>query len=341
MPGTSEASANRAEPDCAFIPAHAAPGCTISIAMPGKSDSGYRHEPIAPNRDGEGLTVDTGASYSFGDTATAEERLDLLATVFDPPSRAFLASLVTSPPSLALDLGCGPGNTTRMIRDVTAARRVIGLDCSAAFTQSASARSASARSNGSQPADGGQPEFLVWDAADPLPVPAPDLIYARMLLAHLPAPERLAATWAGQLAPGGLLLLDEVEQIDTDSEVFTDYLTVVVARVRAAGADMYAGPLLGGIQLGDDCRVVADRVATHPVPGPDAALMFRLNLSVWGDDPWVAARFGPDTTARLDHELALVGHGQVGHGQVGHGQVGHAEISWRLRQLAIRRDGPG
>jgi hypothetical protein len=35
-----------------------------------------------------GLTVASGASYSFGDTAAAEERLDLLATVFDAPSRA-------------------------------------------------------------------------------------------------------------------------------------------------------------------------------------------------------------------------------------------------------------
>jgi trans-aconitate 2-methyltransferase len=258
--------------------------------------------------------VASGGGYSFGDTTTAEKRLDLLAAVFDPPSRAFLASAVTSPPSRAYDLGCGPGHTTRMLREVTGASRVIGLDSSAAF-----ARSARARANGDR-----SEEFLVWDVTEPLPVPAPDLIYARLLLAHLPAPERLAAAWASQLAPGGLLLLDEVERIDTSSETFTDYLTVVVARIRAADADMFAGPLLDAVRLDDDCHVVADHVVTHPVPAPEAARMFRLNLSVWGDDPWVAARFGPDTTARLDRELS---------------QVRHAEITWRMRQVAIRRDG--
>jgi SAM-dependent methyltransferase len=257
------------------------------------------------------VAVASGGDYSFGDTATAEVRLDLLADVFGPPSRAFLSDVVTRTPALACDLGCGPGNTTRMIREVTGARRVVGLDRSAAFTRSASER--------------GDDEFLVWDATDPLPLPGPDLIYARLLLAHLPEPERLAAAWASQLAPGGLLLLDEVEDIDTSSGVFTEYLTVVVERIRAAGANMYAGPLLGAIPLAGDCRVIVDQVVTHPVPTPDAARMFRLNLSVWGDDPWVAERFGADTTARLNRQLAEIEHGQ---------------ITWHLRQVAIRRDGP-
>ena len=264
-------------------------------------------------------------AYSFGDTATAEERLNLLAAAFDAPSRAFLSDTVTTPPELACDLGCGPGNTTRMVRDVTGARRVIGLDRSAAFTESAQNRADRNRTDRNRAGDN-QPEFERWDATEPLPVELPDLIYARMLLAHLPAPAQRAADWASQLAPGGLLLLDEIERIDTASETFTDYLTVVAALVEKAGADMYAGPLLGAIPLGEDCRVVTDQVATHPVPAPQAARLFRLNLSVWGDDPWVAARFGPDTTERLDRELARVGQDDT--------------ITWQLRQVAIRRDGP-
>lgn len=262
--------------------------------------------------DRKGRAVTRGSSYSFGDTATAQERLDLLAAVFDPPSRVFLRTIATSPPALALDLGCGPGNTTRMVRDVTGARRVVGLDHSAAFTRSARDR-----------ADGAGLRFLVGDVAGPLPVPAADLIYARMLLAHLPAPGQLAAAWAAQLAPGGLLLLEEVESISTSSQTCTSYLDVVVARVRAAGAQLYAGPLLGAIPLRDDCRVLSDQVVTHPVPAQDAARLFRLNLAVWGDDPWLAARFGPGTAARLDRELSLIRDG---------------EVTWRLRQVAISRD---
>lgn len=256
------------------------------------------------------------SGYAFSDTPTAEQRLDLVAAVFGSPSRAFLANVVTEPPRLACDLGCGPGHTTRMIRDVTRARQVIGLDGSTAFVQSAASR-----------ADDGV-VFRFWTAGTPLPSgDAPDLIYARLLLAHLTEPARLAASWAGQLGPRGQLLLDEVERIDTDSDVLRDYLDVVVARVAMSGAEMYAGPLLAGIVPPGDCLVVHDEVVTHPVPAADAARMFLLNLSVWGSDAWVTEEFGPGTATRLERELSRIAAGDV-----------RCEITWRLRQLVIRRD---
>jgi trans-aconitate 2-methyltransferase len=253
------------------------------------------------------------SSYTFGDTATAQQRLDVLAEVFDSPSREFLAAVVTSPPVLACDLGCGPGNTTRMIREVTGARRVVGLDRSGAFVDSARSRAAG--------------EFGVWEAGAPLPVAEPDLIYARMLLAHLPDAPRLAASWASQLRPGGQLLLDEVERIDTSSDVFGEYLAMVLARVANAGADMYAGPTLAGISLGADRGISHDQVVAHPVAAADAAAMFGLNLAVWGGDAWVTERFGRDAVSRLGLELSRIAAGQV-----------PAEITWQLRHVAIRRD---
>ena len=247
------------------------------------------------------------AGYTFGDTQTAQQRLDLVAAVFDPPSRAFLVSAVPEPPMLACDLGCGPGHTTRMLRSVTGARRVIGLDVSAEFVRAAGV------------SDG--MEFRVWEAGAPLPAD-PDLVYARLLLSHLTDPAPLAASWASQLAPGGRLLLDEVERIETDSDVLREYLDIVVARVAAGGAQMYAGPLLDGI---DNRLIVRDEVVAHPVAAADAALMFRLNLSVWAD--WAARRFGHDVVTRLDRELARIAAGQV-----------RCEISWWLRQMVIRQD---
>jgi trans-aconitate 2-methyltransferase len=247
------------------------------------------------------------ASYTFGDTATAERRLDVLASVFAAPSRAFLASAVARPPRLACDLGCGPGNTTAMITEVTGALRVVGLDASAAFVRSAQAR---------WPGD-----FRVWEAGSPLPVTRPDLIYARLLLAHLPDAPRLAATWASQLAPGGQLLLEEVERIDTSSPVFAEYLAMTVERVRTSGADMYAGPLLGSLPLEAGCRVTLDRVVSHPVAAADAARMFLLNLSVWRD--WGNEVYGADTVTRIERSLAAI--------------ADDAGITWQLRQLAVSR----
>jgi trans-aconitate 2-methyltransferase len=250
-------------------------------------------------------------SYTFGDTATAEHRLDILASVFDAPSRAFLAAMVTEPPLLACDLGCGPGNTTRMISEVTGALRVAGLDASEAFVRSAAARGAG--------------DFRVWEAGSPLPVTGPDLIYARLLLAHLPGAPGLAAAWASQLAPGGRLLLEEVERIDTGSPVFAEYLAMTVERVRTSGADMYAGPLLASLPLAAGCRVTRDRVVAHPVPAAEAASMFLLNLSVWRD--WGAEVFGRAAVARIERSLAEIRAGRAA-----------AEITWQLRQVAVSRD---
>jgi len=250
------------------------------------------------------------ASYSFGDTATAEHRLDIVASVFDAPSRAFLAAVVTRPPRLACDLGCGPGNTTAMIGAVTGAVRVVGLDASAAFVRSAQARGAG--------------EFRVWEAGSALPVNAPDLIYARLLLAHLPDAPQLAASWASQLAPGGQLLLDEVERIDTSSPAFTEYLTMTVERVRTSGADMYAGPLLASLPLSDGCRVTHDQVISHPVPAAGAARMFLLNLSVWRD--WGNDVYGEQAVTRIERSLAAIEAGDT-----------DAEITWQLRQVAVSR----
>lgn len=251
------------------------------------------------------------ASYTFGDTATAEHRLDIVASVFAAPSRAFLAAVVPEPPRLACDLGCGPGNTTAMISEVTGAARVVGLDASPAFVASARSRRAG--------------DFQVWDASTPLPVTAPDLIYARLLLAHLPDAPRLAAGWASQLAPGGQLLLDEVERIDAGSLVFAEYLEMTVARVRTSGADMYAGPLLGRLPLGDGCRVTHDQVVAHPVAAADAARMFLLNLSVWRD--WGTRVYSQRTVNRIEQSLAAIKAGDA-----------DAGITWQLRQVVVRRD---
>jgi len=251
------------------------------------------------------------ASYAFGDTATAEQRLDIVASVFDAPSRAFLASMVTEPPRLACDLGCGPGNTTRMIGEATGALRVTGLDASEAFVRSAAARGAG--------------DYRVWAAGSPLPVAGPDLIYARLLLAHLPDAPRVAATWASQLSPGGQLLLEEVERIDTGSPVFAEYLAMTVERVRTSGADMFAGPLLASLPLADGFRLTHDRVVAHPVAAADAAAMFLLNLSVWRD--WGTEAFGRSAVARIERSLAEIRAGRAA-----------AEITWQLRQVAVSRD---
>jgi trans-aconitate 2-methyltransferase len=175
--------------------------------------------------------------YALGDSALAARRLALLTEVFEPTSRAFLAhvgaQLAGSPPQLAVDLGCGPGHTTRLLGSVLRPGRVLGLDRSASFVALAA---------GDAPPG---VEFAVHDVTVvPFPCPPADLLSCRFLLGHLPDPAAALAAWATQLAPGGLLLVDEVEQIDTDQPALRRYLELAAAQLAACGElDRLAGEL--------------------------------------------------------------------------------------------------
>jgi|SRR5450755_287771 trans-aconitate 2-methyltransferase len=261
----------------------------------------------------EKIMSELASPYAFGDTPVARERLELLGVVFDPPSRAFLARSVPLPPALAADLGCGPGATTRMVHEATGAHRTMGLDRSPEFVAAARER----------PVDG--IDYHLWQAQDPLPGDAPDLIYARLLLAHLPRPTDLVARWASQLSPAGQLLVDEVECIETGNEAFREYLAMATALVRAGGSEMFAGPLLARLRLRGQCELGDDRVVSLPVPPAVAARMFYLNLTVWGGAPWVTANYGPKTVARVGEDLLRISAGSAA-----------ADITWKMRQIVVR-----
>jgi len=75
--------------------------------------------------------------YTYGESDAAAQRLALVAQTFESSTESFLRRVVTRPPELAVDLGCGPGFTTRLIARATGARRVVGLDRSDAFLRRA------------------------------------------------------------------------------------------------------------------------------------------------------------------------------------------------------------
>jgi trans-aconitate methyltransferase len=84
--------------------------------------------------------------YTFGDSDLAAERMALVAQVFEPSSRALLARAVPAGTGIALDLGCGPGHTTRMVADVSRPRRTLGVDGSERYVELAGRRRATPRS---------------------------------------------------------------------------------------------------------------------------------------------------------------------------------------------------
>jgi SAM-dependent methyltransferase len=249
--------------------------------------------------------------YTYGDSSLAGERLVLVASMFETSSASFLHTIAPTNPALAVDLGCGPGLSTRLVHTVTGAARTIGVDTSPAFVETA-ARDA--------------PPGISFVAADasgaPFPVSRPDVVYARLLLAHLPEPTAVVEAWCAVLAPGGRLLIDDLESIDTDDHVFREYLDeVAVPVVRRQGGEMFVGPVVHAMAEPFGCRRVHDGVATVRPSAPTTARMFGMNLDVLVErgetPPRPHIADGLRTKAERDDVVPVV---------------------WRMRQVAFERN---
>ncbi len=223
------------------------------------AETGRRRAPRSSHRS-------AAVSYAFGDTDLARERLGLVADTFAPPTRALLRALPPGGHRYVVDLGCGPGYSTALLCDAFPHGFVTGLDASDAMVAEARERFPHAT-------------FAVADVTAPLRLPA-HLVYARLLLGHLPEPANALAHWSAALLTGGLLVCEEPVRYRSDNPVFARYEEVVTGVVAAKGATLWAGPALDKDPA--ECTRVIDRVVEHPVPAARAAAMFWRNAATWG-----------------------------------------------------------
>ena len=261
----------------------------------------------------------TGRSaYTFGDDRLALERLRRLARIYEPSSRSLLELAREVPwrrPALAVDLACGPGLTTRLLAEVLGAERTLGLDLSEHFVAAAGR---------------GQPqlEFLVHDVTRvPFPGPAPDAAYARFILTHLPDPGAVLAAWGSALAPGGLLVLEELHTMRGSAPVLNRYYETVAEMQGAHGQDMTVGRALPGLLPGAGLEPVLDRVLDLVLPGAPMAAVHLLNLRTWRHNQWVQAHREPAWLDELEAELeALAASADSA-----------LRVDYRMSQLILRR----
>jgi trans-aconitate 2-methyltransferase len=255
------------------------------------------------------------SDYAFGDSDTAARRLDLVAETWAAPSAAFLREDATREPQLALDLGCGPGHTTRLVASTTGAASTVGLDTSDAFLTRARVD-----------ASGGV-TFLHHDVTDlPFPTPRAELVYARFVLSHVARPDRVVRAWMEHVAPGGVLALDEVEWIRTDNAQLRRYLAVLASLLEARGSALAAGPIIERFDGGPHARNQTSAVCVHPVPIAVAAELFALNLETWRDEPYVRERYSRSDLDGLGAGLRELTH-----------RPGRDEIVWGMRQATFER----
>jgi SAM-dependent methyltransferase len=250
------------------------------------------------------------ARYTYGDSDLAGDRLALVARLFRPTSEAFLLAASPRAPDIALDLGCGPGHTTTLVHETTGSRRTVGIDRSELFARRARDRASGRR-------------FVAADVASvSLPIARADLLYARLLLAHLPDPPDVVARWSTILTIGGRVLVDDLEAIETDDDVFRHYLDdVALAVIRAQGGALFVGPALHGARDPAGLARVHDGVAAFTPAAAETARVFAMNLAVLTERGEVSPR--PDLAVGLDAIASGVRLAEP--------------VRWRVRQLAWER----
>jgi SAM-dependent methyltransferase len=185
----------------------------------------------------------TQTEYSLGHTPAEYERLRMQARAWAPATGRLLDKVGLQPGASCLDAGCGPAETMRaMAERVGPAGRVLGIDADpelGAMTQ------AMLRAAGH-----GQCAVVARDltAADPIPDGPFDLVYARLLLFHLPERVDVLARLWDAVAPGGHLLVQDYDLRAVCTTPDADWAGAVLryftGAFAAAGADACTGARL-------------------------------------------------------------------------------------------------
>lgn len=259
----------------------------------------------------------SGGGYTFGDSDLAARRLALVAATFAKSTRQFLLTRARPAPRFAIDLGCGPGFTTELIRATVGPERVLGVDVSPAFVAAAAKRLADDRTR-----------LLCADVLDlPLELTDADLIFARMLLTHLRDPLAAIDAWRGRLSERGVLLLEEVDSIATEDPTLAGYLDLQREMLTANGNVLDIGPQLDA-GLRDHPALQSNTVAELSPPAAVAARMFAMNLETWRERPEVTSAHDPADLNALAAALERIAQNEA-----------EATITWHLRHLVLTATG--
>lgn len=245
--------------------------------------------------------VQTTQHYTFGDTDLAAERLRLLASVFEASSAKLLSGLTEAGGALGVDLGCGPGYTTRLVAEYVAVERVVGLDQSSRLLERANRESVSDRVS-----------FAQCDlATSRFPVPPVDFLYSRFLLTHLSDPAAVVRAWARGARPTAHLVLEETAFMRGEHPAFPRYYALVERMQAHYGQRMYIGRELEPLGASSDWSVETAQIAVSRVPAAEMARLHLFNLRTWSNDAFAQANYAADELATLAGELEQIANGQT------------------------------
>ncbi len=241
--------------------------------------------------------VSSGKHYTFGDGATAADRLALLASAFEPSSARLLRLLGYLRPHRAVDLGCGPGWSTRLVHALLAPGTTLGLEQSPEHVARAEATAPPGVS------------YRVHEVTEvPFPGEPPDFLYSRFLLTHLRDPDSALTAWAEAAAAEAVLALEETADISCDHPAFARYYQLVGEMQAAYGQRLRIGAALS-IPARSGWKVELDLLAPLSLPAARMARLHALNIETWRNDAYARAQFDAEEIDRLGARLNAIACG--------------------------------
>lgn len=190
-----------------------------------------------------GVSV-TSSRYAIRGGRPGRERLRVLNRVMAETTGELLRRAGVGPRARCLDVGCGGGDVTAMLARLTPDGFVVGTDMDETVLSLARAEAADAGLR--------NVEFRREDITRPADLGAAfDVVYARFLLTHLADPGGAVVTLCRRLAPGGVLIVEDIDFTGhfchPPSDAFQRYVALYSRVVRARGADPDIGPRLPGL----------------------------------------------------------------------------------------------
>lgn len=227
--------------------------------------------------------------YTFGTSNTAACRLAEMAKFFNPPAVEFIQKYNHDGFNSGIDIGCGPGYTTQMLATAIKSNNVCGLDISDNFLSLAGQN---------YPRYG----FKKHDITQfPFPLTA-QTAYARFVLSHLTDPVSLINKWTNELESGGLIFIEEVEAIDTQTKAFKEYLNINSELVGSQGAELFVGNIIACGRYA--FRVLCNERIRIPVSEWQAASWFHPNtISIWENNDFLKRRFSENERREISDSL--------------------------------------
>jgi len=171
------------------------------------------------------------------------QRLRRQARIWEAATKRVFDQLEIRPGMRCLDVGCGPGETMRMLGEMVGAEgEVVGVDSDGKLGAEAVAilqRKGSARFRFVE-ADVTSSDF---DLAERF-----DLTFARLFLIHMPDPQAVLQRIVDWTAPGGYVVLQDCDlsfvKIHPSLETWPDFMSVLLGAFTKRGRDPEIGSKL-------------------------------------------------------------------------------------------------